>query len=180
LLTRDRPPAVSQTADTSLSAEGYPGTLDRIGNRSTPLRRRVLEVLEEAHRPIGAYELMMRLEATSGRRHAPPSVYRTLDFLLEQHLAVRVESLNAFVAASHSATAKSTIFFVCNICGAAEQIQSPKLQRVIDEDAAILGFHVSKRVVELHGLCARCHIKGGGQVSSLAKCPSLREPLARI
>ena len=141
---------------------------------------RVLEVLEEAHRPIGAYELMMRLEATSGRRHAPQSVYRTLDFLLEQHLAVRVESLNAFVAASHSATAKSTIFFVCKICGAVDQIQSPKLQRVIDEDAAILGFHVSKRVVELHGLCARCHIKGGGQVSSLAKCPSLREPLARI
>jgi Fur family transcriptional regulator, zinc uptake regulator len=123
---------------------------------------------------------MMRLEATTGRRHSPPSVYRTLDFLLEQHLAVRVESLNAFVAASNSATAKITIFFVCNVCGAAEQIQSPKLQRVIDEDAAILGFHVSKRVVELHGLCARCHIKGGGQLSSLAKCPSLRGPLAGI
>jgi Fur family zinc uptake transcriptional regulator len=179
-LRRHRPPAVSQTADTSRSAEGYPGTLDRIGNRSTPLRRRVLEVLEEAHRPIGAYELVMRLEATSGRRHAPPSVYRTLEFLLEQHLAVRVESLNAFVAAAHSATTERTIFFLCNVCGAAEQIQSPKLQRVIDEDAAILGFHVSKRVVELHGLCARCHHKGGGQVSSFAKCPSLREPLTRI
>jgi Fur family transcriptional regulator, zinc uptake regulator len=179
-LTRDRPPADSQTADTFLSAKNNPETLDRIGSRLTPLRCRVLEVLEEVDRPIGAYELMTRLVAMSGRRHAPPTVYRALDFLLEQHLAIRVESLNAFVAAAHSASAISTIFFICNICGAAKQIQSPRLQRVIDEDAAILGFHVSKRVVELHGLCARCHTKGGGQVSPLAKCPSLHRPLAGI
>jgi Fur family zinc uptake transcriptional regulator len=178
LLTPDRSPADGQTADNSLSTEGNSGNLDRIGNRSTPLRRRVLEVLEAAHRPIGAYELMTRLEATSGRRHAPPTVYRTLDFLLEQHLAIRVASLNAYAATSDSTTATSTIFFICHICGAAEQIQNPKLQRVIDEDAAILGFHVSKRVVELHGLCACCHTKGDGHPSSLAKCP--REPSARI
>lgn len=161
-MTRDRPPAENPTADTFLSAKDNPETVDRIASRSTPLRCRVLEVLEEVDRPIGACELMTRLVAMSGRRHAPPTVYRALDFLLEQHLAIRVESRNAFVAAAHSASATRTIFFICNICGTAEQIESPRLQCVIDEDAAILGFHVSKRVVELHGLCARCHNKGGG------------------
>jgi Fur family zinc uptake transcriptional regulator len=159
-LTRDPPPADVQTADTSLPAEAR--ILDRIGHRSTPLRRTILKVLEEADRPLGAYELMTRLEATSGRRHAPPTIYRTLDFLLEHQLAVRIESLNAFAVAAHSAT--STIFFICNTCGAAEQIQSPKLQHVIDEDAAILGFHVGKRVLELHGMCGRCSTKSEGQV----------------
>ena len=51
--------------------------------RLTPIRRQVLEALAASHEPLGAYEIMDRL-AASGPRPAPITVYRALDFLLEQ------------------------------------------------------------------------------------------------
>src|SRR6476469_11113771 len=57
------------------------------GAKLTPVRRQVLEALAGTHQPIGAYELIERLEDEGGRRPAPITVYRALDFLLEQGLA---------------------------------------------------------------------------------------------
>src|SRR5277367_4850296 len=56
------------------------------GARLTDLRRQVLELVWRSHQPVGAYEILERLAADSGRRAAPPTVYRALDFLLEQGL----------------------------------------------------------------------------------------------
>src|SRR6188472_2808193 len=48
--------------------------------RLTPIRRQVLEVLLESHKPLGAYEIMDRA-ALNGGRPAPITIYRALDFL---------------------------------------------------------------------------------------------------
>src|SRR5262245_38021765 len=48
----------------------------------TPTRRQVLEVLLSSHKPLGAYEIIDRA-AKDGTRHAPVTVYRALDFLIE-------------------------------------------------------------------------------------------------
>ncbi len=58
------------------------------GARLTPVRRRVLEILLEAHRAMGAYDVLQRL-ATEGFGNQPPVAYRALDFLVEQGLAHR-------------------------------------------------------------------------------------------
>ena len=55
------------------------------GVRLTPLRARVLEIVWRSHRPSGAYDILAVL-AAEGRSAAPPTVYRALDFLLEQGL----------------------------------------------------------------------------------------------
>src|SRR5436309_15087715 len=47
--------------------------------RLTPIRRNVLEVLLESHKPLGAYEIMDRAAANS--RPAPSTIYRALGFL---------------------------------------------------------------------------------------------------
>ena len=49
----------------------------------TPLRRRVLEMILEANRPLGAYALLAGLKTKTGRA-MPPTVYRALAFLIEQ------------------------------------------------------------------------------------------------
>ena len=66
------------------------------GVRLTPMRLRVLELVWRSHKPIGAYALLdeIKLEHKSA---APPTVYRALDFLMEQGLVHRIQSLNAFV-----------------------------------------------------------------------------------
>ena len=60
------------------------------GVRLTELRRRVLEILWNSPTPLGAYAILDVLRE-DGRLGAPPTVYRALDFLLEQGLIERSE-----------------------------------------------------------------------------------------
>jgi Fur family transcriptional regulator, zinc uptake regulator len=137
------------------STFGDPALSKRIGPRSTPLRCSVLRVLEQAGRPLGAYEVMARLDVLFGRRHAPPTIYRTLEFLLMQRLAIRVVSLNAFMA-TYSTDIEDTMIFLCDRCGVAETVQCSDIEHFMDRTASTMGFHVTRPLIEIHGFCAKC------------------------
>jgi len=125
------------------------------GVRLTKLRRRVLELVWTSHAPIGAYDVLRRLS----REHdgaAPPTVYRALDFLLEQGLIHRIESLNAFVGCADPAESHASQFLICQDCGAAAELQDPAINRALARSAGSLGFVVKDKTVELRGLCAQC------------------------
>lgn len=70
------------------------------GLQFTPLRREVLEAVAEAGKAQGAYDIAERLSAP-GKRVAPVSVYRALDFLMDQGLVHRIASRNAFIPCAH-------------------------------------------------------------------------------
>ena len=57
---------------------------DERGVRLTSLREQVLELVWQSHKPLGAYTLIDMLAQASTRRIAPPTIYRALDFLLEE------------------------------------------------------------------------------------------------
>ncbi|MFC7543387.1 Fur family transcriptional regulator [Siccirubricoccus deserti] len=60
----------------------------RRGAQLTALRRQVLGLVIGSDQPVGAYALLDRLrESRAGA--APPTVYRALDFLVEQGLSTR-------------------------------------------------------------------------------------------
>ena len=126
------------------------------GTRLTALRRAVLETRHNAGRPLGAYDLIPRLAKALGRRPTPQTVYRTLDFLREQGLVSRIESRSAYVPCTDPAGPDACVFFLCESCGVAMEVESPDLDEVIVRDAASLGFRIGKRVLELHGTCAQC------------------------
>jgi Fur family zinc uptake transcriptional regulator len=126
------------------------------GLQFTKIRRQVLEALMNAGHPLGAYELMAVLEGAIGRRLTPPTVYRALEFLQEQHFVSRIESRNAFVPCAHPDHAHACVFFICEHCGASAEVESPKIERAVERDAASLGFRIDHRVVELQGTCATC------------------------
>ncbi|PJI53601.1 molybdate ABC transporter substrate-binding protein, partial [Methylobacterium radiotolerans] len=87
------------------------------GLQFTPLRREVLEAVAEAGKAQGAYDIAERLSAP-GKRVAPVSVYRALDFLMEQGLVHRIASRNAFIPCAHGhAPGEGVIFLICRICG---------------------------------------------------------------
>jgi Fur family zinc uptake transcriptional regulator len=82
------------------------------GVRLTPQRRQVLALLASGHRPLGAYEIMDRL-AEQGPRPAPISVYRALDFLMENGLVHRLASRNAFLACvQYHAASENVVFLI--------------------------------------------------------------------
>ena len=95
------------------------------GQRFTPLRRQVFSIIAATKRPITAYAILGQL-LRQGRDAGPPTVYRTLDFLQQQRLVHRVESLNAFVACNHPDERHSWQFLICVGCGETLEIEIPR------------------------------------------------------
>lgn len=84
--------------------------------RLTPTRERVLELIWQSHKPLGAYDVLAVL-AEDGHNAAPPTVYRALDFLQQYGLVHRIASLNAFTGCTHAGKSHNGMFLICRSCG---------------------------------------------------------------
>ena len=128
------------------------------GQRMTPPRRRVLEMLLRAGQPVKAYDLIAAF-GEDGAPAKPPTVYRALDFLSKQGLAHRIESLNAFIACGGGGggggEGHAAAFLICDCCGATREI-APSGVSEIERLAGAQGFNLTSLMVEAHGLCQDC------------------------
>ncbi|HVY85648.1 MAG TPA: Fur family transcriptional regulator [Caulobacterales bacterium] len=125
------------------------------GESLTPLRRRVLELLVDHEGPAKAYDLLAQLGQGQGPAK-PPTVYRALDFLVRMGLAHRIESINAFVACGIGSCARSTIFLICEKCGATEEVDAGHALVDLSEAAARDGFQIRRTMIEASGVCSEC------------------------
>jgi Fur family zinc uptake transcriptional regulator len=125
------------------------------GARLTPVRRRVLEILLEEHKALGAYEVLARL-AAEGFGNQPPVAYRALEFLVEQGLAHRIQRLNAFAACTHMGEAHAPAFLICRACATVAEAEAAPVRAALDAAAAPLGFAVERSTIEALGLCPAC------------------------
>jgi len=125
------------------------------GVRLTPVRRRVLEILLEAHKALGAYEVLERL-AADGYGRQPPVAYRALDFLVEQGFAHRVRRLNAFAACMRPGDAHDAAFLICRACNAVCEAPAAGVRAALDAAASGAGFVVERASIEALGLCPAC------------------------
>jgi Fur family zinc uptake transcriptional regulator len=125
------------------------------GLRLTKLRYRVLELIWANHQPVGAYELLQRL-TLDGYKAAPPTVYRSLDFLLKHGLAHRINTLNAFVGCEHPRLNHAAQFFICRNCGQAVELDNHKIESAIADQARRTGFTIEHRSIEITGVCSHC------------------------
>lgn len=124
--------------------------------RLTPIRRRVLEALYATHAPMGAYEIAERL-TPSGKRMAPITVYRALDFLIEQRLACKLASQNAYIASFHADNSpETTAFLICETCGGVDEASSPNLSGAVTALLDREGFALRAKVLEIMGRCIHC------------------------
>ena len=125
------------------------------GLRLTPVRRRVLEILLERHRAMGAYEVLEKL-AAEGFGSQPPVAYRALEFLVEQGFAHRVRRLNAFAACMHPGQAHAPVFLICRVCDAVAEAAGEPVRAALDAAAAEAGFTVERANIEALGICPAC------------------------
>ncbi len=130
------------------------------GAQLTELRRKMLELLWESDRPMGAYELIEALKLRDSRPVGPPTVYRALEFLMSQGLVSKIESRNAYVPCAHPERQHDCLFFICSNCGASVELEDQRLENLVSEDAARIGFWAKRRVVEVEGTCASCVAAG--------------------
>lgn len=127
------------------------------GLNLTPGRRSILDMLCAAGKPLGAYEMIDRLVDARGRRPAPISVYRALDYLLENGLVHRLATRNAFLACAHRHKASDpTVFLICEACGRVDETTSSSVGAGLQALSSGLGFAANAQVIEVSGLCAAC------------------------
>ncbi|MEM1302191.1 MAG: transcriptional repressor, partial [Pseudomonadota bacterium] len=121
----------------------------------TPLRRRVLELLLQENRAIGAYEVLAHLQA-EGMGSQPPIAYRALDFLVSNGFAHRVDHLNAFVACIHPGHEHAPTLLVCRDCKSVSEAPAGLINDALGRIAKASGFAVDPSSVEVQGVCRDC------------------------
>ncbi|SFU28659.1 Fur family transcriptional regulator, zinc uptake regulator [Halomonas korlensis] len=125
------------------------------GVRFTPIRRRVLEMIAGAPGGLKAYDLLDRL-TTEHAAARPPTVYRALEFLSDQGLVHRIESLNAYVACPCPEHAHGFQLLICRQCGRVEELHLDEINDRLSHRARELGFRVDRQTIELLGYCDAC------------------------
>lgn len=134
-------------------------TADRLcsdkGLRFTTLRRRVLELVWTSHKPVGAYDILEKLNR-EGRKAAPPTVYRALEFLIEAELVHRLDSLNAFVGCADPSSSHTGQFLICRACRSVAELDDARISNLVQRTAADLGFTAVHQMLEIQGLCEAC------------------------
>lgn len=128
---------------------------DRRNLRFTKLRKQVLALVCKAEQPVGAYHLLDELRE-SGRSAAPPTVYRALDFLLEQGLVHRLATNNTYLACAHPQHPHAAVFLVCSVCGHTQEVHTEGIIAELRRRAEQFDFAIKHASVELTGLCGRC------------------------
>jgi len=142
-----------QCADAALSVAE--DTCNSRGVRLTKLRRRVLELVWSSHEPVKAYDILDILrDEHSGS--APPTVYRALEFLQEEGMVHRIESLNAYVGCGAPDHNHASQFLICQSCGAAAEMNDTEIRNLIADKAADMGFKIYEEIIEIKGVCSQC------------------------
>ena len=75
---------------------------------------------------------------------------------MSQGLVSKIESRNAFVPCAHPERRHDCLFFICGDCGGSAELEDVRVEQLLAEDAAVLGYRVTRRVVEVEGTCASC------------------------
>ena len=125
----------------------------REGEKWTPSRARVYELLLRAGGPVKAYDLMPAYSDDKSTK--PPTIYRALEFLENLGLAHRIPSLSAFTACRDGGPTHAASFLICKCCASAEEI-TPDLGPMIARAGSRRGFEPHAATLEVRGLCRSC------------------------
>lgn len=132
--------------------------------RFTALREQVFRVILQATAPIGAYDILAQLQqsqvlspdAESQKAVAPPTVYRSLDFLLTHGFIHQLNSANAFIPCCHPREKHSVAFLICTECGQVEEFSADSIGVLLNSVQSEANFVIKTSVIEISGVCQHC------------------------
>lgn len=126
------------------------------GSLLTPLRAEVLGLLIKRGGVAKAYDLLTDMQARKAGV-APMTVYRALDFLVEQGLAHKVAANSTFILCQHDGPHDAhdqTVMLVCEQCGRTAECNDPEVVQALQHALTATGF--AARELEIKGRCADC------------------------
>ncbi|WP_157991667.1 Fur family transcriptional regulator [Caldimonas tepidiphila] len=126
------------------------------GVQLTALRREVLDLLWRRNGSAKAYDLQDDMRQRHGRM-APTTVYRTLEFLMEQELVHRVDAVNAFVACDiEHGHAHPAMMLVCSLCNQVTEWHDHEALAGLSARLKVQFPGFTETAVEIKGVCGDC------------------------
>ena len=125
------------------------------GLKITVIRKRVLEILLEGHKAIGAYEILDKLRY-DGAPAQPPIAYRALKFLVSNGFAHKIERLNAYIACGVPGQEHRPAFLICKICKDVSEAKMGSADLELQLKATTENFIIENSIIEAIGLCPSC------------------------
>lgn len=86
----------------------------------------------------------------------PPTVYRALDFPVEQGLVHKIERINQFVVCRHESHQLPGLFMVCRRCGKVSELHDPVLMASLVQRIDDTGHQLACHEVEISTICPDC------------------------
>jgi len=125
------------------------------GANLTDLRRQVLDLVLAHDGVVKAYQILSDLQQARGSA-APPTVYRALEFLVEQGILHRVEALNGYVVCRHLDCAHPSVILTCRDCGKVDEMAADEGFMTLRQLCAGHGFELDEQQLLLNGRCVQC------------------------
>lgn len=125
------------------------------GASLTAIRREVLDLLYRSPTGVKAYNLLAQIKEARPSA-SPPTVYRALDFLIEQDLAHKIGRMNLFVACRHASHQIPSLFLVCPKCSGVTELQEQSVLSALSTSLAAAGHRLESPEVEISALCPKC------------------------
>lgn len=126
------------------------------GYRYTEPRARVLKILVEEKRPLGAYEILQRLSSEI-ENPKPPTVYRAIQFWHQEGFIHCIDSLKSYVACSHGHHVDQIQFLICTECDFVKELECTINLGYISNVLKMCDFSIMNCTIEIKGLCGNCN-----------------------
>jgi len=133
------------------------------GINLTNKRRKIFDIVIKSAKPISAYDIVSEFQETYDEQIPVMSVYRILNFLIDNGLVHKLDSINQYIVCKHLDCEHehlNTQFLICNDCNSTEEIMiRDELHQQLTNDIDQTGFKLKELKFELHGICANCQPK---------------------
>ncbi len=127
----------------------------------TLLRQEILQLFITTDKPLKAYEVLEALKAVRPNAK-PPTVYRVLDFFVNQGVLHRLDSCNAYTLCQltdcHQGTNDQNIdiILICRHCSEVIEFSDMVLSALFKKIEAERGVRIEVPQIELQGQCQQC------------------------
>jgi Fur family transcriptional regulator, zinc uptake regulator len=130
------------------------------GIKLTLKRKHTFLVLLTASVPLSAYEIAERYKAMFNENLPVMSVYRIMNFLVQEKLVHKLETANRYVACAHitcNHPHEIPQFLICDRCHTVKEVGVKKrIMTELEHSIQHTGFTLASQQLELHGLCEHC------------------------
>ncbi len=127
-----------------------------LGLKFTSLRKEILYILWCAKKPLKAYEILDNLLKTR-TNSKPPTVYRTLEFLVGHGIVHKIESIQSYtLCCEPEKHLLSELLMVCSRCHQVIEVHDQMIQALVKTIADKNYFKLEQNTIELKGICQQC------------------------